>query len=97
MGVYTIITRKEAILYCKSFENIREDYPFHDNNWTLMRHRENKKIFTCIYEYQDNIWINTPGIATLCVTKVCTFTNAEIQTTRTDIFVSLLDKIKRGK
>lgn len=51
-------TREEAILYCKSFKNVIEDYPFHDNNWTLMRHSGNKKTFACIYEHQNNIWIN---------------------------------------
>ena len=38
--------------------NVIEDYPFHNNNWTVMRHRDNKKTFSCIYEHQDNIWIN---------------------------------------
>ena len=57
-GEYGMTTRQEAISYCKSFDNVIEDYPFHDNNWTLMRHRENKKTFACIYEHQNNIWIN---------------------------------------
>lgn len=51
-------TREEAILYCKLFENVIEDYPFHDHNWSMMRHKSNKKTFACIYEHQDNIWIN---------------------------------------
>ncbi len=51
-------TREEVIWYCKSFHKIIEDYPFHDSNWTLMRHMVNKKIFTCIYEREGNIWIN---------------------------------------
>lgn len=53
-----MIKREEAIFYCKSFSNVIEDYPFHDNNWTLMRHKLNKKTFACIYEHQNNIWIN---------------------------------------
>jgi predicted DNA-binding protein (MmcQ/YjbR family) len=51
-------TRDEVIYYCKSFSNVIEDYPFHDSNWTLMRHEINKKTFACIYKYQNNIWIN---------------------------------------
>lgn len=51
-------TREEAIFYCKSFKIVIEDYPFHDSNWTLMRHSSNKKTFACIYEHQNNIWIN---------------------------------------
>lgn len=36
-------TRLEAIAYCTSLPNVYEDYPFHDANWTVMRHKENKK------------------------------------------------------
>ena len=51
-------TRQEAIYFCKTLQNVYEDYPFHDFNWTIMRHRENKKMFAAIYEHQGNIWIN---------------------------------------
>ncbi len=51
-------TREEAITFCKTFKNVIEDYPFHDDNWALMRHKDNKKTFACIYERQENIWIN---------------------------------------
>lgn len=50
--------REEAIAYCSKFEGVYEDYPFHDSNWTVMRHRDNKKMFACIFERQDHIWIN---------------------------------------
>ncbi len=58
MGENIMTTREEVIFYCKSFKNVIEDYPFHDNNWTLMRHSGNKKTFACIYAHQKNIWIN---------------------------------------
>lgn len=51
-------TREEAILFCNSFDQVIEDYPFHDHNWALIRHASNKKTFACIYERQDTIWIN---------------------------------------
>lgn len=51
-------TREEAITFCKTYKNAIEDYPFHDNNWTLMRHKDNNKSFAAIYEHQGNIWIN---------------------------------------
>lgn len=51
-------TREEVIQYCKTFHNVMEDYPFHDSNWTLMRHESNKKTFACIYERMGNVWIN---------------------------------------
>lgn len=50
--------REEAIAFCRTFANVYEDYPFHDDNWTVMRHNGNKKSFACIYERQGNIWIN---------------------------------------
>lgn len=58
MGETIMLTRQEAITYCKTFDNIMEDYPFHDNNWTLMRHTGNKKTFACIYEREEKVWIN---------------------------------------
>lgn len=41
--------RKEAIEYCLTLGNAYEDYPFDDANWTVMRHRENKKTFALIF------------------------------------------------
>lgn len=51
-------TRTEVIAYCKTFAHVVEEYPFHDDNWTLMRHQRNKKTFAFIYERQGVIWIN---------------------------------------
>ena len=51
-------TRKEAVEFCLTFNNAFEDHPFRDDNWTLMRHKENKKSFATIYERQGKIWIN---------------------------------------
>ena len=30
-------TKQEAITYCLSFDQVYEDYPFHDSNWCVMR------------------------------------------------------------
>jgi predicted DNA-binding protein (MmcQ/YjbR family) len=51
-------TRAEAIAFCSTMKDVIEDYPFHDANWALMRHKANKKTYACIYERQGNIWIN---------------------------------------
>lgn len=51
-------TRKEAIQYCKTLPDVYEDYPFHDENWTVMRIRKSKKCFAYIFEREDRIWIN---------------------------------------
>ena len=50
--------RKEAIKYCLTFKDVYEDYPFHDSNWCVMRHKRTKKTFALIYEKDNNIWIN---------------------------------------
>ncbi|RTQ86933.1 MmcQ/YjbR family DNA-binding protein [Lysinibacillus telephonicus] len=51
-------TRKDAISFCLKFDNTYEDYPFRDKNWTLMRHKENNKVFAWIFEKDEHIWIN---------------------------------------
>lgn len=51
-------TRQEAIDFCMTLKNVYEDYPFHDFNWTVMRHKENRKMFAAIYEHRGNIWLN---------------------------------------
>ena len=43
----------------------------------------------------QHLWVYTHGIAAMCATNVCVFTEEEIQSMMTDIFVSLLEKIKR--
>ena len=44
----------------------------------------------------QHLWIYTHGIAVLCATQVCRFTGEEIQTMMTEIFKSLLEKVKRS-
>ncbi len=51
-------TRKEIIDFCLSLENTFEDYPFHDFNWTVMRRKDNRKMFAAIYERMGFIWVN---------------------------------------
>lgn len=54
-------TREEMIQFCLHYDNVYEDYPFSDTNWTCIRHQENKKVFAWIYERQGNIWVNVKG------------------------------------
>lgn len=42
----------------------------------------------------QHLWIYTHGIATLCVTKMCYFTSEEISEMMTEVFISLLKRIK---
>lgn len=41
-----------------------------------------------------HLWIYAHGIATLCATKMCSFTDAEISSMITEVFTSILKKIK---
>ena len=50
--------KEEVIKYCSSLPRVYEDYPFHDDNWTVMRCKDNKKTFAMIYERNGLIWIN---------------------------------------
>jgi len=51
-------TRQEAIDFCLGLGSTYEDYPFTDGNWTVMRHRGNRKSFALIYEYQGRMQVN---------------------------------------
>lgn len=53
-----MITREDVIRYCFTLPDVYEDYPFHDDNWTVMRCKQNKKTFALIYKKDDYIWIN---------------------------------------
>lgn len=51
-------TREEVVAFCNTLPFVYEDAPFHDDNWTLMRHKENKKTFAFIFEKDGLVWIN---------------------------------------
>lgn len=51
-------TREEALLYGLSFPNTYQDAPFHDENWQLIRVRDNKKAFLWTYERDGFINLN---------------------------------------
>lgn len=53
-----MLTRTDAVNACLIFPDAYEDYPFHDENWTVMRHKTNKKSFAMIYMREGKIWIN---------------------------------------
>ena len=44
-----------------------------------------------------HLWIYTHGIATLCVTKMCHFTEEEISAQMSEVFVSLLKNIEKSE
>lgn len=51
-------TREELIRYCLTYKDVYEDYPFHDVQWAVIRHRSNKKVFAWIYEREGHVCIN---------------------------------------
>lgn len=51
-------TKKDLIGYCLTYQEVYEDYPFHDPVWAVIRHRGNKKVFAWIYERDDKVCIN---------------------------------------
>lgn len=54
-----LTTRQAVIDFCLSLgDGAYEDYPFDDGNWTVMRHRGNKKGFAFLYEHQGRLQVN---------------------------------------
>ena len=51
-------TKREAIDYCLGLPGAYEDYPFDDGEWTVMRHRENRKSFCMIFLREGHTWLN---------------------------------------
>ena len=51
-------TREEALSYARSLPDVYTDAPFHDDNWLLIRRRDNRRTFLCIFERQGHIWLN---------------------------------------
>lgn len=51
-------TREEAVALCLQFPGAVEDAPFHDPNWTVLRHGPGGKMFAAVFERQGRIWLN---------------------------------------
>jgi predicted DNA-binding protein (MmcQ/YjbR family) len=51
-------TRNEAVAACLEQPFSYRDCPFHDENFTALRHQENRKIFALVFEREEKIWIN---------------------------------------
>lgn len=63
-------------------KTIRELYRVEEADaWSLYRH----------------LWIYTHGIAALCAAKVCNFSEKEISEMLTEVFVSILQRVKAGR
>ena len=58
-------TRKDAVDFCLTLKDTYEDYPFDDFNWTIMRHKKNKKMYAAIFERNGKIWVNVKTVPEL--------------------------------
>lgn len=50
--------RQEVIAHCLTYPDVYEDYPFHDSNWCVIRHRKSRRVFAWIFEKEEKIWVN---------------------------------------
>lgn len=67
--------------YAEILESIVKNYPISE---------------TAAKRLYQHLWIYTHGIATLCATKMCRFTEKEISDLMTEVFTGLLKKIKES-
>lgn len=50
--------KNEIIEFCLTFDDVYEDYPFHDDNWCVIRHKGNHKVFAWIFDKDAYVWVN---------------------------------------
>ncbi|MDR3216984.1 MAG: MmcQ/YjbR family DNA-binding protein [Clostridiaceae bacterium] len=62
-----MMTRASLIAFCKTLSGVFEDYPFHDPNWTVMRHTDGRKTFAFIYEANGRVCLNLKCMPELAV------------------------------
>lgn len=61
-----MLKRAEVVCFCMTLAGVYEDYPFRDKNWTVMRHRGNKRGFAWIFERNGVLWVNVKAKPELC-------------------------------
>ena len=53
-----MITREEAMAFGLSLPGTFADAPFHDDNWTLVRRRDNRRAFLWVYRREGQLFMN---------------------------------------
>ena len=51
-------TKKDLIAHCLTYPDVYEDYPFHDHEWAVIRHRSNRRVFAWIYRREGQVCVN---------------------------------------
>ncbi len=105
---YILFAINEPKLFQVLFMREQEKIPDIDNVLPVIDESYDKILASITTEYgiggddakrlYKHLWIYTHGIAALCATKMCRFTGEEISGMMTEVFSSLLKKIKeRGE
>ena len=63
--------KQTLIAHCLTYPNAVEDYPFADNDLTIMRHPSGGKWFACIMHLQGNVILSDPNFCAV-LTKAFT-------------------------
>lgn len=52
------MTHHNLVKLCLKHPNTYKDQPFKDPAWTVVRHRQNRKVFAWVYRRQNRLYIN---------------------------------------
>lgn len=104
---YILFAIKEPKLFQILFMSEQTEHPDIDNVLPIIEESYDKILASITGAYgiegkdaerlYKHLWIYTHGIASLCATKMCSFTGEEISGMITEVFSSLLKKMKEGK
>lgn len=104
---YILFAMNEPRLFQILFMSEQTELPGIDNVLSVIDESYDKILASITAEYKiggkdaerlyKHLWIYTHGIASLCATKMCRFTGEEISEMITEVFTSLLNKMKEGK
>lgn len=103
---YILFAIKEPKLFQILFMSEQSEHPDIDNVLPIIDESYDKILASITAGYgiegedaerlYKHLWIYTHGIASLCATKMCRFTGAEISEMITEVFQSLLKNMKEG-
>lgn len=104
---YILFAIKEPKLFQILFMSEQSELPDIDNVLPMIDESYDQILASITEEYgleekdaerlYKHLWIYTHGIASLCATKMCRFTGEEISGMMTEVFSSLLKKMKEGQ
>lgn len=103
---YILFATQEPKLFQMLFMKEQENVPNFSGILPLIEENYEKILFSIQSGYHmdrtsaeklyQHLWVYTHGIATLCATKMCQFTESQIGEMMSEVFVSLLKNRKAG-